>query len=177
MLQGLVEVDECYVGGEAEDGTTGRGASHKTAVAVAVERRDDGKPGHVAMQSVARVDAHSLRKFAESKIQKGATLKTDGWSAYPSVAKAGYKHQALVTGSGRKAVEKFPWIHTFIGNLKRMTLGTYHSVSPKHLDRYLAEFDYRGNRRWLEENLFDRLIVAALGANPCTCKQLVTGGS
>lgn len=177
VLQGLVEVDECYVGGEADDGTTGRGASGKTPVAVAVELRDGGKPGHVAMQTVPRVDAHSLRKFAQSKIEKGATLKTDGWGAYVSVAKAGYKHKAIVTGSGKKAVQKFPWIHTFIGNLKRMILGTYHSVSPKHLDRYLAEFDYRGNRRWQEENLFDRLMVAAVDAKPITCRQLVTGDS
>jgi len=175
VLQGLVEVDECYVGGESRDGTTGRGASHKTPVAVAVELREDGRPGHVAMQCVRNVDAQSLRKFAESKIEKGATLKTDGWGAYASVAKAGYKHKAIVTGSGKKAVEKFPWMHTFISNMKRMILGTYHAVAPKHLDRYLAEFAYRGNRRWLEADLFERLIVAAVGANPCTCKQLVTG--
>ncbi|GIK15601.1 MAG: hypothetical protein BroJett003_05650 [Planctomycetota bacterium] len=93
------------------------------AVAVAVELRADGKPGRVAMQSIERPDAHCLRKFAESKIEKGATLKTDGWGAYASVAKAGYKHKAIVTGSGKKAVRKFPWIHTFIGNLKRMILG------------------------------------------------------
>ncbi|MBE7457795.1 MAG: IS1595 family transposase [Planctomycetia bacterium] len=177
VLQGLVELDEGYVGGQAEDGTTGRGASHKTPVAVAVELRADGKPGRVAMQSIERPDAHGLRKFAESKIEKGATLKTDGWGAYVSVAKVGYKHKPIVTGDGKTAVRKFPWVHTFIGNLKRMILGTYHSVSPKHLDRYLAEFHYRGNRRWREENLFDRLIAAALGAKPITCRQLVTGGS
>lgn len=176
VLQGLVEVDECYVGGESRDGTTGRGASGKTPVAVAVELRDDGRPGRVAMQSMERPDTHSLRKFAESKIEKGATLKTDGWGAYASVAKSGYQHKAIVTGSGKQAVQKFPWVHTFISNMKRMLLGTYHSVSPKHLDRYLAEFDYRGNRRWQEASLFSRLIADAVGANPMTRRQLVTGG-
>ncbi|MCG3132452.1 MAG: hypothetical protein FLDDKLPJ_03302 [Phycisphaerae bacterium] len=177
VLQGLVEVDECYVGGQADDGTTGRGASNKTAVAVAVELRADGRPGRVAMQSMERPDTHSLRKFAESKIEKGATLKTDGWGAYASVAKSGYQHKAIVTGSGKQAVQKFPWVHTFISNMKRMLLGTYHSVSPKHLDRYLAEFDYRGNRRWQEASLFERLILAAVGAKPITCRQLITGAS
>ena len=176
VLQGLVEVDETYVGGKAE-GPRGRGANKKTPVAVALELRSDGKPGHVGMGSLERVDGHCLRRFAEQKIKKGATLKTDGWGAYRSVAKAGYGHEATVTGSGKAAVQKFPWLHTFIANMKRMILGTYHSVSPKHLDGYLAEFNYRTNRRWLEANLFDRLIVAAVGSKAVTYRELVAGVS
>jgi hypothetical protein len=59
--------------------------------------------------------------------------------------------------------------------MKRMILGTYHSVSPKHLDHYLAEFGYRANRRWGERGLFDRLVLAAVSAKPLTFRQLVTG--
>ena len=176
VLQGLVEVDETYVGGRAE-GKRGRGAEKKTVVAVALELRDDGKPGHVAMRSIARADGHCLRRFAEKKIVKGATLKTDGWVAYRSVAKAGYCHDATVTGSGKVAAQTFPWLHTFIANMKRMILGTYHRVSAKHLDGYLAEFGYRTNRRWLEASLFDRLIAAALGSKTVTYKELVAGVS
>jgi len=176
VLRGVVEVDEAYVGGKSE-GTRGRGAEKKTVVAVALELRADGKPGYVSMRSIARADGHSLRKFAEGKIAKGSTLKTDGWGAYRLVAKAGYEHEATVSGSGKAAVQKFPWLHTFIANLKRMLLGTYHSVSPKHLDGYLAEFDYRANRRWLEPKLFDRLVEAAVGAKAVTYRELVTGGS
>jgi len=175
-LQGLVEVDECYVGGK-ETGRIGRGAETKSPVAVAVELNVDGKPRHVAMRAIERADAVSLRKFAECKIEKGATLKTDGWGAYRSVAKAGYEHVATVTGGGSKAAETFPWLHTFIGNMKRMILGTYHSVSRKHLNHYLAEFDYRANRRWGEQGLFDRLVIAAVSAKPLTFKKLTTGAT
>jgi hypothetical protein len=178
VLKGLVEVDEAYVGGEAEgSGTTGRGSAGKTPVAVAVELDEAGKPGHVALGALAKVDGHSLKTFALRTIEPGSTLRTDGWSSYRTVAKAGYKHKATVTGSGPKAVAKFPWIHTFIGNLKRMILGTHHSVSPKHLDNYLGEFAYRANRRWMEAKLFDRLLVAAVSAKAMTYKQLVTGAS
>jgi len=176
-LQGLVEVDECYVGGQARDGTTGRGAANKTPVAVAVELTPDGKPRHIALESVARVDSRSLTRFAKRRISQGAMLKTDGWGAYENVAAAGYQHHAIVTGGGAAAIEAFPWMHTFISNMKRMILGTYHHVKPKHLDRYLAEFTYRANRRWREESLFDRLLVAAVGSKAVTYKQLVTGGS
>ncbi|GIK16515.1 MAG: hypothetical protein BroJett003_14790 [Planctomycetota bacterium] len=47
-----------------------------------------------------------------------------GAGAGGAVAKAGYRHKPIVTGDGKTAVRKFPWIHTFIGNLKRMILGT-----------------------------------------------------
>jgi len=42
----------------------------------------------------------------------------------------------------------------------------------------LERFDcpaYRANRQWMEDRLFDRLLVAAVGAKPLTCKQLVAG--
>lgn len=178
VLKGLVEVDDAYVGGEAEGpGAAGRASVGKTPVAVAVELNESGKPGRVALGTLAKVDGHSLRQFATQSIEKGSTLRTDGWGAYRRVAKAGYRHKAIVTGSGKKAVAKFPWVHTFIGNLKRMILGTHHSVSSKHLDHYLAEFAYRANRRWREAGLFNHLLVAAVSAKAVTYKQLVTGGS
>jgi len=177
VLQGLVEVDETYVGGEepGHPGRPGRDSEKKVPVAVALELDDEGRPKRVAMASVKRVTGHDLRRFAVKAIAKGSKLRTDGWGAYRVVAKAGYEHEPIITGSGREAVQTFPWIHTFIGNMKRMILGTYHSVSRKHLDRYLAAFTYRANRRWKEANLFDRLVIAALDAKPLTFKELTTG--
>ena len=175
-LHGLVEVDETYVGGQAS-GRRGRGAAKKTPVAVAVELDDQRKPRRIAMSVLAKVDGHSLKRFAAKTIEKGSTLRTDGWGSYRSVAKAGYSHEVIKTGGGKAAVQTFPWLHTFIGNMKRMILGTYHSVSPKHLDDYLAEFTYRANRRWMEAKLFDRLVVAAVTAKPISYRQLVTGDS
>ena len=129
------------------------------------------------MRSIARADGHCLRRFAEKKITKGATLKTDGWGAYRSVVRARYTHEATVTGSGKAAAQTLPWLHTFIANIKRMILGTYHRVSAKYLDGYLAEFGNRTNRRWLEASLFDRLTDAALGSKAVTCKELVAGAT
>lgn len=171
VLQGVVQVDETYVGGE-EPGRIGRGVKTKTPVAVAMQVNGDGKPGCLAMARVKRVNANCLRRFVRKTVQKGATLHTDGWSAYQTVAKAGYEHRRDPTRSGAAAVEKFPWLHTMIGNLKRMILGTYHSVKRKHLDNYLAEFVYRANRRYRERDIFDRLLVAAVGAKPTSYKEL-----
>ena len=114
---------------------------------------------------------------AEEEISQRTPVAPGRWGAYRRVAKAGYKHEAVPTGGGREAVRKFPWLHTFISNAKRMILGTYHSVSPAHLDDYLAEYDYRVNRRWMEASLFDRLIHAALATKALTYRDLVTGAT
>ena len=179
VLQGFVEVDETYVGGEepGRRGRPGRDSPKKVPVAVALELNGEGKPRRVAMASVERVTGHHLKRFAARAIAKGSKLRTDGWGAYRTVARAGYEHEAIITGSGREAVQTFPWIHTFIGNMKRMILGTYHWVSHRHVDDYLAEFTYRANRRWLEADLFDRLVVAALGSKAITYKQLTAGAT
>lgn len=142
---------------------------------MAVELAEDGRPKRIALRGLKRADSRSLTDFTTRHVAKGSCLRTDGWGGYASMSKAGYDHEVVVTGGGHKAVETFPWVHTFIGNLKRMLLGTYHSVSPKHLDRYLAAFMYRANRRWMEANLFDRLVLAAVDAKPLTLKELIAG--
>ena len=174
VLQGLVEIDETYVGGR-EPGKPGRGVEKKIPVGVAIELDHDKKPRRIAMAGLQRADAKSLRGFTLKHVAGKSHLRTDGWGAYRSLAKEGYEHEAVVTNGGKNAVEKFPWLHTFIGNMKRMMLGTYHSVSPQHLDRYLAAFVYRANRRWIEGDLFDRLVVAAIAAKPLTLKDLTAG--
>jgi ISXO2-like transposase domain len=59
-------------------------------------------------------------------------------------------HTAIVTGSGRKAAKTpaFKWVNTALGNIKAAIVGTYRAVDEKHVPRYLAEFEYRFNRRY-----------------------------
>ncbi len=66
VLQGLVEVDETYVGGEepGHRGRPGPDSQKKVPVAVALELNDEGKPRRVAMASVKRVTGHHLKRFA-----------------------------------------------------------------------------------------------------------------
>ena len=96
------------------------------------------------------------------------TVVSDGLGCFSAVQDAGCEHQAIVTGGGPASVtlEAFTWINTMIGNVKNSIHGTYHAVSEKHLPRYLAEFCYRFNRRFILEDMIPRLGYAAVHTPP-----------
>ncbi len=172
-LNGLVEVDETYLGGRAAGAGRG-GTDRKTPVAVAIELDAHRKPKRIAMGVLDKVDRHSLKRFAARTIEKGSKLRTDGWGGFRTLAKAGFEHEPIKRGA-KAAPQTFPWLQTFVGNIRRMLTGTYHNVSAKHLDHYLAEFTYRANRRWTEATLFERLIQTAIFGKALTYKELLTG--
>ena len=178
-LGGLVEVDEGYVGGH-EPGTSGRGARNKAVVAVAVEHRGEGQPGRppvpgfAALQVLPNASAKSLDSFLAAKVRPGSHVRTDAWNGYWHVGANGYTHTAVDLSKQAEAPHKlFPWVHITLGNLKRFLLGTHHQVQAKHLDRYVAEFNYRLNRREMEPDIMTRLLRATLQTSTITYQQLI----
>ena len=92
---------------------------------------------------------------------------SDGLRCFGGVDDAGCQHQAIVTrGPASVALEAFTWVNTMIGNVKNSIHGSYHSISEKHLPRYLAECCYRFNRRFNLEDLIPRLGYAAVRTRP-----------
>jgi hypothetical protein len=69
-------------------------------------------------------------------------------------------------------LEGLLWAHTVFGNLKTWLCGTFHGVSPKHLQSYLDEFVFRFDRRWKEAELFPRVLHCAINAEPLTQKEV-----
>ena len=57
-------------------------------------------------------------------------------------------------------IETLKWVHITISNAKRNLLGNYHKIKEKYLQLYLNEFVYKLNRRYFEDKLFDRLVIA-----------------
>jgi hypothetical protein len=62
----------------------------------------------------------------------------------------GCRHQPMVTGSGKPAVQNpaFQWANTLLANLTNSVAATDHAIREKHVPRYLAQFQYRFNRRY-----------------------------
>ena len=60
----------------------------------------------------------------------------------------------------------FKWVNTALGNIKAAITGTYRAINSKHVPRYLAEFEYRFNRRYDLAAIISRLTWAAVRAAP-----------
>jgi transposase-like protein len=149
-LEGRVEMDDAYLGGERNGGKRGRGSPSKLPFIAAVETTRDGKPVRMKTRRVAKFDKKRIKKIAERILKRGAHVVTDGCGGFMGLAAAGCEHEVIITGSGRKAARHsaFRWVNTMLGNLKTALDGTFKHVSRKHAPRSLAEFDYRFNRRY-----------------------------
>jgi hypothetical protein len=163
QLDGRVELDDAYVGGEQTGGKRGRGAPGKTPFVAAAETTRDGKPTRLKLRRVSGFCVHSIAAFAKSSFDKNCVVVTDGLSCFSAVTTAGCTHQVTLTGSGPTAGRSstFKWVNTALGNIKAAITGTYRAISSKHVPRYLAEFEYRFNRRYNLAAMIPRLTRAA----------------
>jgi transposase-like protein len=167
-LSGRVEVDDAYLGGERTGGKRGRGAAGKTPIVAAVETTAERKPKRLRLTVVKGFRKKEIEKLAKRDFAAGTNVVSDGLSCWPAVEKAGCAHFPMVTGTGKKAAgwTPFRWVNTTLGNIKTALAGTYHHVSPKHAQSYLASFAYRFNRRRQLDSIVERLAWAAARTAP-----------
>lgn len=169
-LAGLIEMDDSYFGAP-KPGTRGRGAAGKAKVVVAVETGED-RPGFAKMHQVQHLKARQIHEVAQQVLGEAVVVRTDGWRAYRVLNNDQSTHEPIVAGGGMNAVKVLPWVHTLIANIKGNIRGVYHGVSNKHLDRYIAEFCYRFNRRFWESQMFDRILAACVNTNSVSYSEL-----
>ncbi len=152
-IHGTVEVDETYVGGATTGGKRGRGAK-KTIVVAAVERKGRVM-GRIRLRKISDVSEASLLNFIQDVIEPGSYVETDGFSSYRNLRKHGYKHRPIAPDD---VDIQLPKAHLVFSNLKTWLRGTFHGVSPKHLQAYLNEFVFRFNRRKTPMAAFQTLL-------------------
>ena len=167
-LGGIVELDDAYLGGERSGGKRGRGAPGKTPFVAAVETNDEGHPLRMKLTVVEGFRLTDIAAWAQQHLRTGTRVVSDGLACFGGVTTAGCVHEPIVTGGGKAAVERpeFRWVNTMLGNVKNALCGTYHAVRPKYAQRYLAEFEYRFNRRFDLPDIIPRLVYVALRTPP-----------
>lgn len=168
QLTGRVEIDDAYMGGERTGGKRGRGAPGKTPFVAAVETTPEGKPVRMKLSRVAGFSGKAIATFARRNLEPSCEVVSDGLHCFASVTEAGCAHQAIKTGSGATSVRlpAFKWVNTALGNIKAAITGTYRSINTKHVPRYLAEFEYRFNRRYDLAAMVPRLCWASVRTPP-----------
>ena len=167
-LVGLIEMDDAYLGGERTGGKRGRGSPGKTPIIVAVETTPQGKPARLKMRRIKRLKRKRIKTLASRMLARETIVLTDGLRCFRGVADAGSTHLPIRTGSGRRAARHpaFKWANTVLGNIKTSLTATYRGISAKHVPRYLAEFEYRFNRRFDLTAIIPRLAWASVRTAP-----------
>jgi len=169
QLTGRVEIDDAYLGGERSGGKTGRGSENKVPFIAAVQTTEAGQPV-LACFAQAPFTKQAVEAFAAKSLVRPLTVVSDGLGCFAATEGAGV-HERIVTGGGKASVKlpQFRAINTVLSNLKTAMAGTYHAIDfAKYAHRYLAEVQYRFNRRFDLRTILPRLVHAAAVTLPRT---------
>ena len=166
-LTGRVQLDDAYLGGQRPGGKSGRGSENKVPFIVAVQTTEAGQPV-LACFAQRPFTKQALEEFAAKSLAPPVTVVSDGLWCFTAV-KATAVHERIVTGHSRASVKlpQFQAVNTVLSNLKTAMAGTYHAVKfAKYAHRYLAEVQYRFNRRFDLSSILRRLVRVAAVTEP-----------
>ena len=176
LLEGVVELDQSFLGGQSK-GKKG-GASDKVLVTIAVERTPSGRLGRVRLELPEIRGGVDMVEFACEVVAPGSTVHTDGARMFSRLTDRGYIHHATVGYKTADLDAVMPGPHLVSSLLKRWIAGTLHyRLSHRHMPYYLDEFSFRFNRRNSRARgmLFYRLLQQAVDTDPHPLKELIRG--
>jgi transposase-like protein len=171
-LTGVIEADATFVGGKEKnkhfherEGRNMSGGKGKIPVFSMVERG-----GRVRSMVMEHVTAANLRRAILDNVDGGARLMTDSQSQNKSLRRPVSRHDMVDHSQEEYArigtdgmLVSTNTVESVFSLLKRGVYGTFHSVSDKHLHRYLSEFDFRYNARRMDDG--ERTALAIRSAD------------
>jgi transposase-like protein len=165
---GIVEADETFYGNVKDENGKARkargGVQHKMAIVSLVERDGEKRSFHIP-----NVNAKTLGPILHAQIDARARLMTDEFRGYKIPGQHFASHESV--SHARKEYARGDvtsnTAESSFAILKRGIIGTFHSVSEKHLQRYCNEFDFRWNTRqsqgWNDSMRADAALKGIVG--------------
>lgn len=157
LLEGVVEIDETFIGGKAKNRMREWNANEKPKEVVMGMIKRDGK---AVLKHIEGTGKWALIEQIDKYVSPKARIMTDQYIGYKQLTKKGFNHQfvnhnlTFVAGADihTQNVENV-WSH-----LKRGIYGVYRHVSKKYLQMYVDEFTFRYNNRKNSGRMFDILL-------------------
>ncbi len=148
LLSGEVEIDETYMGGKSGNHIYKPVVRNKPVVFGMVERG-----GNVKIKHVKSSGARVLLPEIQVNIERGSVIYSDQWQAYKTLNSRGYTHDVVNHSEHEYVVGRIYTqnIENIWSQLKRSVYGVYHQISPKHLQKYCSEVEYRYNTREMSD--------------------------
>ncbi len=149
-----VEVDEAYIGGRRKQTEI---KDEKTPLVAALE-----VGGHARTTVVSKAVSKTVLPFLKETLYEGATLHTDESKIYKHKEVEALFNHASVRHIGKEWVRNgvtTNHVEGFFSQFKNSIRGTYHSISPRYVNAYAAEFTFRYNHR--TEPIFALLLARA----------------
>ena len=184
-MSGEVEADESFIGGLAKNmhiskrkrAIKGTGGVGKAAVLGILERKKKNRASRVKTRHVPNVRGETLQREVREAVEAGSFLYMDAWAAYRKLGED-YFHSvidhAVAYAEGSVHTNG---IENFWSLLKRTIKGTYVSVEPFHLGRYLDEQSFRFNEREDDDaGRFQKVLSSVFGRR-LTYKELTGNGA
>lgn len=165
MLNGIVEIDETYVGGKG----TNRAHEWRTDVKKeiiwgAVERK-----GKAYLKHIPDTGKYTLIKQLKENVKTTAHIMSDELPAYKYLYDYGFYNHHAVNHSMSEYGRGLVYNNTIEGvwsQFKRGILGVYRHVSKEYLQDYVNEYAFRYNYRNLENSMFDVLLNRVVVLKP-----------
>jgi transposase-like protein len=151
---GIVEVDETFIGNDRtikpKGEKRGRGYAHKHKLLALVDRAS----GRARSLIVDELLAQSVLPILKASIDRETHIMTDEALHYNPLREHFTSHNAVNHGIGEygRGVIHTNTIEGFFSIFKRGMKGVYQHCDKRHLDRYLAEFDFRYNERHVSDS-------------------------
>ena len=172
-LEGVVQIDDAFLGGERTGGKRGRGSENKVPLIAAVQTTADGQAIYARLDVLPDWKVPTVAHWAVKALMPSTHVVSDGLTSFKGVKSADCSHEPIIhnKGTAKKNVQhaRFKAINTLLGNLKMWMNTTFRGFKTGHYaPRYLAEFQYSFNRRFDLAKLMPSLLASCAFQAPAT---------